>query len=223
MQYEQISRAEIKFRAKDSLKGHWPMAIGATVIVGILSGIFGSINARINFALEVGGDGSLFFASFLTQILAICFISPLTLGILSFFTKISRNQFVELAEVFGKFKTIWLKSIGLNLWISLKILLWSLLLVIPGIIASISYSMAFYIMAEDEQVGINQAVEISKVMMQGYKMQYFVLQLSFIGWAILCSIPCFLGYLWLIPYMQTTMANFYNKVSANYRANFMQN
>lgn len=221
MQYEQISRAEIKYKAKESLRGHWPMAIGAIVITGMLSGIVGTINTRLNAAYKMGGSESLLVWSILMQVVLICVMSPLNMGILSFFLKLSRNQFVELGEIFTKFKTIWLKSIGLNLWITLKVLLWSLLLFIPGIIAAISYSMAFYIMAEDEQVGVNQAVEISKAMMQGYKMQYFVLQLSFIGWIILCAIPCGLGYLWLAPYMQATEANFYNKVSANYRAKFM--
>lgn len=222
MQYEQISRAEIKLRAKDSLRGHWPMAIGAMVIMGILAGIIGSIGGGFEAAdIAKGDDTGAVLWNVLLQIVAVCATAPLSLGIISFFIKISRNQFVELAEIFSKFKTIWLKSIGLSLWITLKVLLWSLLLLIPGIIASLAYSMAYYIMAEDDQVGINQAVEISKAMMQGYKMQLFVLQLSFIGWAILCAIPCGLGYLWLMPYMQTTYANFYNKVSANYRTNFM--
>ncbi len=222
MQYEQISRAEIKQKAKESLRGHWPMAIGASVIIGAFAGILGYIGTLLDTPPTTLDELALYTASsFVQQIVMIAATAPLSMGVISFFIKLSRNQFVELAEVFSKFKTIWLKSIGLNLWIFLKTFLWSLLFVIPGIIASISYSMAYYIMAEDEQVGINQAVEISKAMMKGYKMQYFVLSLSFIGWAILCAIPCGLGFLWLMPYMQTTMSNFYNKVSANYCANYM--
>lgn len=90
--------------------------------------------------------------------------------------------------------------------------LWSLLFVVPGIIKACSYSQALYIIAEDPEIGALEAINRSKAMMDGHKMEYFVLGLSFIGWNLLACLTFGILYIWLIPYMQTTMANFYNSI-----------
>ena len=90
--------------------------------------------------------------------------------------------------------------------------LWSLLLVIPGIIAAFRYAMAFFILADDENCGPLEALSRSKEMINGNKWKYFCLCWRFFGWALLCSfLP--IGWLWLIPYMQTSLAAFYEDVS----------
>jgi uncharacterized membrane protein len=97
----------------------------------------------------------------------------------------------------------------------LFILLWTLLLIIPGIIAAISYSMTFYILADDNSIGAMDAIDKSKKMMDGYKWKYFCLGLRFLGWALLCILTLGIGFLWLMPYMQVSMAKFYDDVKAN--------
>ncbi len=87
---------------------------------------------------------------------------------------------------------------------------------IPGIVAALSYSQAFYILAENPGIGALEAIRISKRMMYGYKGKLFLLYLSFIGWAILSALTLGIGYLWLIPYVSTTLANFYEEVKRNY-------
>ena len=94
--------------------------------------------------------------------------------------------------------------------------LWSLLLLVPGIIKSISYSMTYYIMRENPGMSGEQAIQRSMAMMRGHKMQYFLLILSFIGWAILALIPAGLGFIWLIPYMYTAQAAFYEELKKDY-------
>ena len=105
------------------------------------------------------------------------------------------------------------KSLGLFLLQVLYVLLWSLLLIIPGIIKGIGYSMSFYILAENPEIGISDALKESERITNGYKMDLFILALSFLGWALVCILTCGIGYFWLIPYMQVTYANTYKKLS----------
>ena len=108
---------------------------------------------------------------------------------------------------------------ALYLWSALWIFLWSLLLIIPGIIKAISYSMSFYILAENQQIGVREALNISKRITMGYKGRIFMLWLSFIGWAILACVTFGIGFLWLMPYIQITFANLYKELKAEAIAN----
>ncbi len=90
--------------------------------------------------------------------------------------------------------------------------LWCLLLIIPGIIKSIAYSMSMYIIADNPNVGVRNALKLSMKMTKGYKMDIFVMYLSFIGWNILCVFTLGIGSLWLMPYMQTTYSNMYHRL-----------
>ena len=94
--------------------------------------------------------------------------------------------------------------------------LWTLLLVIPGIIKSISYSQTYYVLKDNPELSFNAAIERSMAMMEGHKMQYFLLQLSFIGWVLLIIITCGVLSLWVNPYMCATYAHFYEYVKEEY-------
>ena len=91
--------------------------------------------------------------------------------------------------------------------------LWSLLFIIPGIIATYSYAMTGYILAEHPELTASEAIERSKEMMSGNRFRLFCLQLSFIGWAILCAFTFGIGYLWLGPYREAATAAFYREIS----------
>lgn len=100
----------------------------------------------------------------------------------------------------------------LNLLIALKVFAWSLLFVIPGIIAAYRYSMATYIMAENPTITPTEAIERSKALMDGRKGDLFCLDLSFIGWALLTVLTAGIGALWLTPYMAVSRAAFYRSL-----------
>jgi uncharacterized membrane protein len=109
-----------------------------------------------------------------------------------------------------------LKIIWLSTLIGIFTFLWSLLLVVPGIIASISYSQALFILMESPEKGALECIRESKQLMKGRKMDFFVLMLSFYGWSLLSDfiqmflyVPVFL--IWLNPYITITKALFYNK------------
>jgi uncharacterized membrane protein len=90
--------------------------------------------------------------------------------------------------------------------------LWALLLVIPGIIAALGYSMTFYILADDESIKAEDALKKSKLMMEGHKLKLFYLYLRFFLLALLCVLTLGIGFLWLIPFINITMAKFYDDI-----------
>jgi uncharacterized membrane protein len=91
-------------------------------------------------------------------------------------------------------------------------LLWTLLLIIPGIIASFSYALTFYIIADDNSIKPTEAIRKSKQMMMGHKWELFCLGFRFIGWIILGCLTFGIGFLWIMPYMHVSLAKFYDEV-----------
>ena len=126
--------------------------------------------------------------------------------------KVIQREPLGIEDAFSGFKNFG-KSIGLFFWQLLWVFLWTLLFIIPGIIKSYSYCMSFYILADHPEITVREALNESKRMTQGHKMDLFILQLSFIGWGILATLTFGIGYFWLIPYMQVTMANTYKKLA----------
>ncbi len=118
----------------------------------------------------------------------IFFTGVFTAGVCSFFLSFVRMRDINPGYVFNGFE-YYLKTLGLMLVMGLFVVLWSLLLIVPGIIASLRYSQAFYILADDPGKGIMQCINESKARMQGNKAKFFCLTLSFIGWIILAAIP----------------------------------
>ncbi len=101
---------------------------------------------------------------------------------------------------------------------SLYVLLWSLLLIIPGIIAGYSYAMTEYILAEHPDLTASEAIACSKQMMAGNRWRLFCMQFSFLGWDILSTLTLGIGYLWLRPYKQAATAAFYRDISGTEQA-----
>ena len=104
-----------------------------------------------------------------------------------------------------------------RLRVAIRVFLWSLLLVIPGIIASYSYAMVPYLMAENPDLSPREATEHSRAMMNGNRMRLFFLHFSFIGWDILATLTLGIGELWLRPYKQAAEAAFYRDLCAENR------
>ena len=181
--------------ARESLVGKWGLAIGTFVLYSLIAGSIQSIPI-------VGVITSLIISG------------PFEIGIAFFSLSISRNQDAKLEQIFQGFKNFG-TALGAYVLSSLFIFLWTLLLIIPGIIAAISYSMTFYILADDNSIGAMDAMDKSKKMMDGYKWKSFCLGLRFFGWSLLCILTLGIGFLWLMPYAQVSMAKFYDDVKAN--------
>jgi len=182
-------------QARESLKGKWGLVIG-TFLVYML------IVSAIQIIPFVGAIITLFIGG------------PFALGLAIFSLTISRNQEASLEQIFKGFNNFG-TSLGAYLLMVLFVILWMLLLIVPGIIAALSYSMTFFIIADDSTIGPMDAIDKSKKMMYGYKWKYFCLNLRFLGWALLCILTLGIGLLWLIPYIQISLAKFYDDVKAN--------
>lgn len=212
-----INRIELKENAKESLKNKWAEAIKVLLILLI-----------INIGCDIIFDKILHFGIYKYSMIiedkeviySINYISPIidcifTLGVLSFFIKISRNEDVYVSEIFSK-NNMFFKFILASLLIGILVAFGTILLVIPGIIIAFSLSQVFYIILDNPKMNIIDAIKLSYKMMKGFKMDYFILCLSFIGWFIISVITIGLGFLYTIPYMQVTLANFYNFVKDEY-------
>ena len=103
---------------------------------------------------------------------------------------------------------------------ALYVFLWSLLLIIPGIMKSYSYAMVSYLLSENPQLTPQEALHRSAAMMDGNRMRLFSLHLSFIGWDLLATLTFGIGYLWLTPYKEAANAAFYRELSQTQHFHF---
>ena len=188
--------AQLMQQALDVLKGNWGPVIGTYLVFLIIAGVTQNIPI-------VGGLASLILTG------------PLTLGIVIYTLKYSRKQDYKLEQIFDGFKDF-TRALVTYLLMMLYILLWSLLLIVPGIMMAFSYSMTFFILADDPDISYSDALEKSKRMMYGYRWKYFFLSLRFFGWALLAVLTLFIGFLWLMPYMYVSYAKFYEDVKGIY-------
>ncbi|MFA5745097.1 MAG: DUF975 family protein [Candidatus Paceibacterota bacterium] len=185
-----IDNAVLMRQAREALAGKWRLAVG-TFAVYLL----------IHIALaSARGLGSL--ASILVS-------GPFALGLAIFSLSISRNKEARMEQLFEGFKRFG-KALLAYVLMVVFILLWALLLIIPGIIAALSYSLTFFILTDDKTISARDALKKSKKMMLGYKWKFFCLELRFIGWGLLSILTLGIGFLWLVPYMQVSVAKFYD-------------
>jgi uncharacterized membrane protein len=136
---------------------------------------------------------------------------PMYMGVTRIFLRIYNKESFELAQMFDGFKDF-ARTFSAYLLMAIYTFLWSLLLIVPGIIAALSYSMTFFIMAENPDISASDAIRQSKQMMMGHKTDLFMLGLSFIGWVLLASLTFGIGFLWLSSYYMTAFAIFYHKI-----------
>ncbi len=199
-----ISNSEIRAKARASLGGNifdknWLMALVVALIVSAISAVVAAVPA-------------------LGTIASIIIAGPLSCGLALVFLKLARTgNEVNIEDTFDGFKDF-SGNLLLGLMQSVYILLWTLLFIIPGIIKSYSYSMAFYIKNDHPEYDWNQCLTESRNMMDGYKWKLFCLQFSFIGWMIVGSLCFGIGTLWVSAYIETATAVFYNELKGEFVA-----
>jgi len=189
----QMENRDIMAAARQSLQGRWGLAIGTYLVYAI-------IVVAVSYIPVMGSLASLIISG------------PMVLGLCIFFLSLSRQGDPALEQIFQGFEKFGV-ALGAYLLQAVFVFLWALLLIIPGIIAALSYSQTFYIIAEDDGIGPLEAIRKSKEMMRGHKWKIFCLAWRFIGWVLLCMLTLGIGYLWLFPYMEVSYARFYDDVS----------
>lgn len=187
-----MTRAELKSVAKEQIKGK----IGILFVMTLI--IFG-IALACAFIPLVGT-----IASFI--------ITPaFGLSFCIVYLKLIKKEDVSVGDIFSGFNQTG-RALWLNILITVFTFLWTCLLIIPGIIKQYAYSMSYYVLADNPELTAREALSKSKEIMNGHKMDLFVLQLSFIGWYFLIGITFGLAGIYVIPYINATTANFYNSI-----------
>ena len=199
-----------KNEALSALRGNWANALVATIILVALA-LFFSSNEAINSYYQrivinpfIGYSLS-FVSLFVLLPLAVGYSNSMRVLLETGDNRLTNNSF---SLGFGN----WLHVVWGMILSTIYIFLWTLLLIIPGIIKSYSYALTPYILVEHPEMSANEAIEESMRLMDGHKFDLFYLQLSFIGWAILSILSLGLGFFWLIPYQMTAQAAFYRDI-----------
>jgi len=159
-------------------------------------------------------SGLLLGASGFTAVGSIILAGPISVGLSVFFLGLTRKQPVKFETMFSGFSNF-VNTFVLGLLNMIFLVLWSLLLVIPGIIKSYSYSMSYYIMADNPEISANLAITKSREIMDGFKWRLFCLDFSFIGWLLLSALTFGIGYIFLAPYMEAAHTVFYEEIKGN--------
>ena len=142
---------------------------------------------------------------------------PLTVGVMYYLINLVRGKKVDVfKDLFSKYN-IFVLILLTTLYIGAMTFVWLLLLIIPGIIYSYKVIMVPFLLADEDinSKSATELVELSKKMMDGYKMDYFIFQLSFIGWILLCFVTCGIACIWVIPYIEVASVMYYEELKKN--------
>lgn len=203
-----MNYSELRRQSRENLKGNWGTLVLAFFIMTLIEG-----TAETLFMFS---DSWYFLGTLATLLLT----GPLTYGFSRMVLNVSRNQKVETGDLFVGFNN-YSKTVMLGIDIMARVILWSLLLIIPGIIAAYSYSMSYYILIDNPNLTSSEAINKSKELMKGHKLELFLLELTFIGWALLAVVFTFgIGLLWVQTYMEMAKAEFYKKLTGVYESPF---
>lgn len=136
-------------------------------------------------------------------------LSPaINLSLIHIFVAILAGRKPEFKELLSGFDDWW-SSVKVYFFQTLYTFLWSLLFIIPGIVKACAYSQAMYILSGNPGKSARECLRESEQLMQGQKMRFFKLNLSFIGWVLLCIVTLGIAFIWVVPYYRATMATFY--------------
>ncbi len=192
-----MDRAELKARARAQLGGGifqnlWMMGLAVCLLIGLLESAATTILPAIGALIVIG---------------------PLEYGQAYIFLKQARDrQPVQLGDMFRGFQDDFGGTFLIGFLSQLFVALWSLLFLIPGIVKSYAYSMAYYVKLDHPDYGWKACIDESRRLMDGHKWEKFVLDLSFLGWILVGAFCLGVGTLWVTPYMAATEAQFYEYV-----------
>ena len=230
--------ANIRARARAALAGNWQQAMIAMLLYFVFINLIPNIIDSV-LGWSYVGPGGVAVSSSPSWIYSILVYGPFSLGLVAFFMGLFRHQETDTKTVFGGFDQFG-KAFVLSLLMGIFILLWTLLFIIPGIIAAFRYSQSYLIMHDNPQLSAMECLNESKRIMNGNKAKIFTLTLSFIGWAILAIIPSGIysglfidineipglfdslmlfvlnaGFLWVGAYYYTALIAFYELLKGN--------
>lgn len=207
--------------ARTVLAGNWGKSVGVAFVAALLGGII--VHSGVDFSINIDAEHMrhlpqilVILLSVYSSIALVSFIigGTVQLGYARYLLKQYGQANFEFHDLFSQFHRLGQGFAQLFLR-NLFTFLWSLLFIIPGIIAHYNYVMTPFIMAENPDLTAKEAINASKQLMDGHEWRLFCLELSFIGWAFLCVLTLGIGILFLNPYMNAAYAAFYRDLVRN--------
>lgn len=225
-----MNNSTIRSRGRENLRGHWGISIAAAFVASIFGALAvnsGSVLDLVNqFRDSVPPRLSAMLAAGAFVLSAVSLAQFVLRGVVQLgYVKFLLGQHdgtpyavADLFSQFDRFSVGFLQSFLRGLYV----VLWSLLLLIPGIIKNFSYAMTPFILADHPELKASEAIRRSMDLMQGHKMELFLLELSFIGWDILNIFTLGIGSFWLNPYKNAAVAAFYRELTVINRETYVE-
>lgn len=197
-----MNRIELKEWAKKKIEGNIGNILLGVVIVLAVSLLF---SFGVGFVQAVFGEES--FITFIVSLIVELLLVPLSIGLNAYMIGFVKNDEFNRDTLFASYEDTY-KIIGTNILMSFLIMIGMFFFIIPGIYLAFSYALVPYLLVTHRDLSITETLELSRKMMNGHKLDYFILSISFIGWVLL--VPFTLGILliWLYPYMATATTKF---------------
>lgn len=232
--YTPLDNKVIKSNARDFIRGRLWMFWSVLLVVGIIESLANSLPQWIfgdrlsNLSDIIAGNpdnipkeisSSVFGWYYVLNVLITIVLIPLNIGIAQNVLAWSRGEDVNKWKVlFGGFNSakIFFKQVGVVVLNTILCALWAILLVVPGIIKGLAYSMYPYVLRDEPDLSVWQTLKKSEAIMKGYKGKLFLMYLSFVGWFILGAFTFGILYIWLTPYVMTSTVKFYDDVRRAY-------
>lgn len=216
----------LKTNAREALRGRYWRSFWGCFLIAMLGG-GGAVNVSFLYSpentayyLENLPSYLLAWLAIVSVIGAICGVlwnifltGPLQVGSNRYFME-SRQSPSPISTFFSVFHTPYLNVVKVSFLTSLKIFAGMILFLIPGIYWAYCYALVPYLLAENPYMSTSRAMELSREMMFGEKFHFFLLELSFLGWALLCVLTLGIGIYFLSPYLSATYAEFYAAMRA---------
>ena len=218
-----MTSSELRRIARENLSGNWGISIGVALVAAILGGSIAGVGSNVNFNINQENIRNLPPVVW-TVLLPMASVAGL-LGIATFiiggvvelgYARFLLKQydkkelvFSDLFSQFDRFGTGFAQQFLRILYVTL----WMLLFIIPGIVKGLSYAMTPFILEDHPEMTASEAINASKKLMDGHKMDLYILSLTFIGWQILACLTMGIGFLFLSPYMNAAYAAFYRSIS----------
>ena len=207
-------RSEWKQHARQALKGKWWLMAGLALLFMIINGVpqwFAPEMDPNSPEAFTSTDATLSFVSTILQIL----IAPLAIGWSWLALNVSRGNGAALSTLFKPFQKRYVKHVITSFVMGVFLVLWTLLLIVPGIIKGFSYSLTPYILRDQPELSALESITESRRLMDGHKMEAFMLFLSFFGWFLVGILTLGIGFFFIGPYFSTTYATFYDSIRDN--------
>ena len=233
-----IDGNQLKGAALSGLSGSWGFAIGtlllALVTFLILDKLLSAIFSFVTIPSFSSFPGPLSFGS-IAIVFALGFMISIVTGLISSaiasflklcaswaFLDFVRGEDSKVTDIFKPFYNFRARNLQAVFLVDFFIFLWTLLLVVPGIIKRYSYSQTSYILKDNPNLSATQAITLSREMMDGHKAELLALEVSFIGWFFLSILTLGIGLIWLAPYYVITKALYYDNLKKGYEAGYKQ-